>query len=103
MTGYLIVFTEGDTVQAGLYDESLQFMSDIDLNSDEATQHLEKAEEVASLDDDIWDAVLGDLTPEQRRGAKAYRLNEQILNERDAEIEDAMLENDDELPYGYNG
>ena len=103
MTGYLIVFTEDDTVQAGLYDESLQFVSDIDLDSAEASRHLDKAEELTHLDADIWDGVLGDLTPEQRLQAKAYRLDETIINERDAEIEEVMQENDDEMPYGYNG
>src|SRR4051812_44834967 len=103
MAGYMVVYTEDNAVQAGLYDESLQFISDIDINSDEATQHLEKAEELSDLDDDLWDAVLGDLSPDERQKARAYKLNEDIINERDAEIEEVMLENDDELPYGYNG
>lgn len=103
MTGYLVIITEDNTAQAGLYDEFMQFMSDIDLNSDEAIRHLDHAEAVTNLDDDMWDAVLGDLSPEQRHEAKVYRLNEEIMNERDAEVEDIMQENDDELPYGYNG
>lgn len=103
MAGYLVVYSEDNTVQAGLYDESLQFMSDIDLDSDEALKHLNKAEEVSNLNDEMWDPVLGDLTPEQRREARAYLLNEDILNERDSEIEDVMQGNDDEQPYGYNG
>lgn len=103
MSGYLVVVSEDNTVQATLYDEALQYMADIDLDSDEAMLHLDRAEEVNNLEDDKWDAVLGDLSPEQRRSAKAYRLNEDIVNERDSEIEEAMQENDDELPYGYNG
>jgi hypothetical protein len=103
MAGYLVVFTEDNAVQAGLYDESLQFISDIDLNSDEAVAHLGKGEELGNLESDMWDPILGDLSLQQRREARAYRLNEDIVNERDAEIEEAMQENDDELPYGYNG
>ena len=103
MAGYLVIVSEDNTVQASLYDEALQYMADIDLDSDEAVMHLDKAEEVSNLEDGKWDGVLGDLTPEQRRAAKAYRLNEEIINERDSEIEEAMQENDDELPYGYNG
>ena len=103
MAGYLVIVSEDKTVQATLYDEALQYMADIDLDSDEAMLHLNRAEEVNNLEDDKWDAVLGDLSPEQRRTAKAYRLNEDIVNERDAEIEEVMQENDDELPYGYNG
>lgn len=103
MAGYLVIVSEDKTVQASLYDEALQYMADIDLDSDEAMLHLNRAEEVNNLEDDKWDVVLGDLSPEQRRAAKAYRLNEDIVNERDAEIEEVMQENDDELPYGYNG
>lgn len=103
MGGYLVVFTEDNTVQSGLYDDSLQYISDIDLDSDEAFEHLAKAEEVSNLQDDMWDPVLGDLSAEERSQAKVYRLNEEVMNERDAEIEDQMQENDDELPYGYNG
>jgi len=103
MSGYLVIVSEGSTVQATLYDEALQYMADIDLDSDEAMLHLDHAEAVSNLEDDKWDVVLGDLSPEQRRAAKAYRLNEEIVNDRDSEIEDAMQENDDELPYGYNG
>jgi hypothetical protein len=103
MAGYLVVFTEDNTVQSGLYDDSLQYISDIDLDSEEAYEHLSQAEEMTNLDDDMWDPILGDLTPEQRKEAKVYRLNEEVINERDAEIEGQMQENDDELPYGYNG
>lgn len=103
MPGYLVILTEDNAVQAGLYDESLQFMSDIELNSDEAVAHLDKADEVTDLDDDMWDVLFADLSDEQRREARVYRLNEEIINERDAEVEDLMQENDDELPYGYNG
>jgi hypothetical protein len=103
MGAYLVVFTEDTTVQSGLYDDSLQYISDIDLNSDEAYEHLAKAEELTNLDDNMWDPILGDLSADQREQAKVYRLNEEVINERDAEIEDQMQENDDELPYGYNG
>jgi len=103
MAGYLVVFTEDNTVQSGLYDDSLQYISDIDLDSEEAYEHLARAEEMTNLDDDMWDPILGDLTAEQRKDAKVYRLNEEVINERDAEIEGHMQENDDELPYGYNG
>ncbi len=103
MTGYLIIFKEDNTVQSGLYDESLQYIQDIDLNSGEALDHLSQAEEMDNPEDDMWDSILGDLAPEQRKEARIYKLNEEIVNERDAEIEDLMQENDDELPYGYNG
>lgn len=103
MTGYLIIFKEDNTVQSGLYDESLQYIQDIDLGSAEALDHLSQAEEMHNPEDDMWDSILGDLNPEQRKEARIYRLNEEIVNERDAEIEDLMQENDDELPYGYNG
>jgi len=103
MTGYLIIFKEDNTVQSGLYDESLQYIKDIDLDSGEALDHLSQAEELDNPDNDLWDPILGDLTPEQRKEARIYRLNEEIVNERDAEIEDLMQENDDELPFGYNG
>lgn len=103
MGGYLVIFTEDNTVQSGLYDDSLQYVADIDLDSEEAFEHLSKAEEVTNPEDDMWDPILGDLSAKERQEAKVYRLNEEIMNERDAEIEDMMQENDDELPYGYNG
>lgn len=103
MTGYLVIFKEDNTVQSGLYDETLQYISDIDLDSDEAFDHLSRAEELSNPEDDMWDSILGDLAPEQRKDARIYRLNEEVINERDAEIEDIMQENDDERPYGYNG
>ena len=46
MTGYLIIFKEDNNVQSGLYDESLQYIQDIDLYSEEAFDHLSQAEEM---------------------------------------------------------
>ena len=43
---------------------------------DEAIDHLSRAEELGNPEDDMWDPVLGDLTAEQRREARIYRLNE---------------------------
>lgn len=100
--GYLIVLTEGSAMQAELYDESLQFISEIDLDSDAASHLLDNAEEAPHLDETEIESLFGDLTPDQRRHARVYRIRENIMNDRDAEIEEVMLENDDELPYGYN-
>ena len=44
-------------------------------------RHLEEAEELSDLDDDLWDAVLGDLSPDERKNARAYRLNEDIISD----------------------
>lgn len=102
VTGYLVVFAEDNAVQAMVFDKTLQFVSDIDLNSEEAARLLEKAEEVTNLNDSIWDAIMGDLSPEQRMESKVFRLSEDVISERDAEIEEVMLDNDNEQPYGYD-
>ncbi len=100
--GYLVVFPQSDTNFANFYDDSLHYIGDIDPDSDDAQEYMNNGEEI-SADDEMWDDILGDLTPEERQAARAYKLEGEVLNERDTEIEDFMEDSDDEESPGYNG
>jgi len=102
-SGYLVIYTKGDEPVATLYDEYLNYISDIDPESQEALDHIENAEEVTGLEDEMWEEVLGELTVEERGDAVAYRLENEVLTNAESGIEQVMEHNDDEASPGYNG
>lgn len=101
--GYLVVYHKDDVHKAVLYDEYLNQVSDLDPSSEDALEHMSHAEEIGGLEDDMWEDVLADLTLQQRSEAVAYRLENEVLNPADYQIEDVMEHNDDEESPGYNG
>jgi hypothetical protein len=73
-SGYLVVYSQKQQRIATLYDEFLNFIADIDPESEDAIEHIESAEYVDNLHNEMWEEVLGELTPEEREHAVAYRL-----------------------------
>jgi hypothetical protein len=73
-SGYLVLYSQRDQRIATLYDEFLNYIADIDPDSEDAIEHIETAEYADDLHDEMWDDVLGELTPEEREHAIAYRL-----------------------------
>ena len=73
-SGYLVVYSQKDQRIATLYDEFLNYIADLDPDSEDAADHIAQAEYVDDLHDDMWEEVLGELTPEERQHAVAYRL-----------------------------
>ncbi len=102
-SGYLVMYNKNEERFATLYDEYLNFISDIDPDSQEALDHIELAEEVTGLEDEMWEEVLGELSQEERDDAVAYRLENETLTNAERDIEDVMEKNDDEISAGYNG
>ena len=73
-SGYLVVYSQKEQRVATLYDEYLNYIADLDPNSEDAAEHIKAAEYVDDLHDEMWEEVLGELTPEERQQAVAYRL-----------------------------
>ena len=73
-SGYLVIYSQKDQRIATLYDEYLNYIADMDPNSEDAAEHIKAAEYVDDLHDVMWEEVLGELTPEERQQAVAYRL-----------------------------
>ena len=73
-SGYLVVYSQKEQRVATLYDEYLNYIADLDPNSADAAEHIKTAEYVDDLHDEMWEEVLGELTPEERQQAVAYRL-----------------------------
>ncbi|HEX5539088.1 MAG TPA: hypothetical protein VFX01_04795 [Methylophilaceae bacterium] len=73
-SGYLVVYSQKQQRIATLYDEFLNYIADIDPESEDAMEHIETAEYVDNLHNEMWEEVLGELTPEEREHAVAYRL-----------------------------
>ena len=73
-SGYLVVYSQKEQRVATLYDEYLNYIADLDPNSEDAAEHIKTAEYVDDLHDEMWEEVLGELTPEERQQAVAYRL-----------------------------
>ncbi|MEZ0330089.1 MAG: hypothetical protein ACAH07_01045 [Methylophilaceae bacterium] len=102
-SGYLVTYTKNNMPFATLYDEYLNFIEDIDPNSEKVLDHIKNTEEVTGLEDEMWEEVLGELSSQERSEAIAYRLENEVLTNAEADIEEVMEENDDELNPGYNG
>lgn len=102
-SGYLVTYTRNNEAVATLYDEYLNFISELDPDSQEVLDHVENAQEVTNLQDEMWEEVLGELTLQERLDGLAYRLENETLKDEDEEIEQAMDLNEDEMNVGYNG
>ena len=72
---YVVIYTQKGKRIGTSYDEMLNYLGEYDPDSAHANELLQDVEDVEGLDDEMWDDVLGELTPEERRSAKAYRLN----------------------------
>jgi hypothetical protein len=102
-SGYLVIYSKHNQPFATLYDEYLNFVKDIDPDSEEVLYRLKDTEAVTGLDDEMWEEVLGELSPNERSEALAYRIENEVLTNAEINIEEIMEENDDELNQGYNG
>jgi hypothetical protein len=54
-------------------------------------------------EDEMGQDVLGELTPEERSGAVAYRLKNEVLTNAEIRIEEIVEANDYKQKTGYNG
>jgi hypothetical protein len=102
-SGYLVIYIKNGERIATLYDEYLNFIKEINPSSEEALYRINDAEAITGLEDEMWQEVLGELTPEERSGAVAYRLENEVLTNAEIRIEEIMEANDDEQKTGYNG
>jgi hypothetical protein len=102
-SGYLVTYTRNDENFATLYDEYLNYISELDPESQEVLDHVENAQEVTNLQDEMWEEVLGELTLQERLDGLAYRLEDEALTEEDDQIEESMELDEDEMNMGYNG
>ncbi|HEY0267703.1 MAG TPA: hypothetical protein VGC12_00560 [Methyloradius sp.] len=102
-SGYLVIYSKNDQRFATLYDEYLNFIKDIDPDSEEVLYRLNDTEAVTGLEDEMWEEVLGELSPTERAEALAYRIENEVLTNAEINIEGVMEENDDEFNPGYNG
>lgn len=101
-SGYLVTYEKNNESIATLYDEYLNYISDLDADSKEVLDYVENAQEVTNLQDEMWEEVLGELSLQERLDGLAYRLENESLTEEDDEIEQVMDLNDDEMNVGYN-
>jgi len=101
-SGYLVTYERNNESIATLYDEYLNYISDLDADSQEVLDYVENAQEVTNLQDEMWEEVLGELSLQERLDGLAYRLENESLTEEDDEIEQVMDLNDDEMNVGYN-
>jgi hypothetical protein len=102
-SGYLVIYNKNNQPFATLYDEYLNFVKDIDPDSEEVLYRLQDTEAVTGLEDEMWEEVLGELSAQERAEALAYRIENEVLTNAEINIENIMEENDDELNSGYNG
>jgi hypothetical protein len=102
-SGYLVIYDKNNERFATLYDEFLNFIKEINPDSEEALYRIQDSEAVTGLEDEMWEEVLGELTPQERTGAIAYRLENEVLTNAEISIEEIMEKNDDEQNAGYNG
>ncbi|MBA3695311.1 MAG: hypothetical protein H0W85_00730 [Methylotenera sp.] len=102
-SGYLVTYNRNDEALATLYDEYLNYINELEPDSQEVLDHVENAQEVTNLQDEMWEEVLGELTLQERLDGLAYRLENEALTEEDEQIEEAMDLNEDEMNVGYNG
>ena|SRR5450830_132246 len=102
-SGYLVVYSKNNERFTTLYDEYLNFVMDINPDSEEVLYRLKDAEAVSGLEDEMWEEVLGELSPQERAEALVYRLENEVLTNAEINIEEVMEKNDDEQNPGYNG
>jgi hypothetical protein len=81
----------------------LNFIKEIIPDSEEILYRIQDAEAISGLEDEMWEEVLGELTPQERANAIAYRLENEVLTNAETIIEEVMEKNDDEQNTGYNG
>ncbi len=101
-SGYLVTYTKNDESIASLYDEYLNYLGDLEPDSDEVLDHVENAQEVTDLQDEMWEEVLGELSLQERMEGLAYKLENESLTEEDDEIKDEMELDEDEMNMGYH-
>jgi hypothetical protein len=102
-SGYLVIYNKNGERFATLYDEYLNFIKEINPDSEEILYRIQDAEAISGLEDEMWEEVLGELTPQERTNAIAYRLENEVLTNAETRIEEVMEKNDDEQNTGYNG
>jgi hypothetical protein len=102
-SGYLVIYNKNGERFATLYDEYLNFIKEIIPDSEEILYRIQDAEAISGLEDEMWEEVLGELTPQERANAIAYRLENEVLTNAETIIEEVMEKNDDEQNTGYNG
>lgn len=102
-SGYLVIFNKDGERYATLYDEYLNFIKEINPDSEEVLYRVKDAEAISGLEDEMWEEVLGELTPQERTDAVAYRLENEVLTNAEIRIEEIMEKNDDEQNTSYNG
>jgi hypothetical protein len=102
-SGYLVIYNKNYERYATLYDEYLNFIKEIDPDAEEVLFHIDDAEAILGLEDEIWEDVLGELTPGERNDAIVYRIENEVLTNAEIRIEEIMEKSDDEQNTGYNG
>jgi hypothetical protein len=102
-SGYLVIYNKDGERYVTLYDEYLNFIKEINPDSEEVLYRVKAAEAISGLEDEMWEEVLGELTPQERTDAVAYRLENEVLTNAEIRIEEIMEKNDDEQNTGYNG
>lgn len=102
-SGYLVIYTKNGARFATLYDEYLNFIKELNPDSEKVLYHIQDAEAITGLEDEMWLEVLGELTPQERSNAYVYRLENEVLTNAEIRIEEIMEKNDDEQKTGYNG
>lgn len=102
-SGYLVIYNKNGERFATLYDEYLNFIKEINPDSEEILYRIQDAEAISGLENEMWEEVLGELTPQERTDAIAYRLENEVLTNAEIRIEEVMEKNDDEQNTGYNG
>lgn len=102
-SGYLVIYNKNGERITTLYDEYLNFIKNINPDSEEVLYHIQDAETISGLEDEMWEGVLGELTPQERSDSIVYRLENEVLTNAEIRIEEVMEKNDDEQSTGYNG
>lgn len=72
--GYLVIFSQNQKPTAAFYDQFLNYVDEADPESERVKALLAYSEGEEDLQDIMWSEVLGELTPEERANAKAYKL-----------------------------
>ena len=72
--GYLVIYSQNHKPTASIYDAYLNYVDEADPESDSVKELLAKAEGEFDIQDVMWSEVLGELTPEERAKARAYKL-----------------------------
>jgi len=102
-SGYLVIYNKNGVRFATLYDEYLNFINEINPDSEEVRYRIQDSEAITGLEDEMWEELLTELTTEERTNAIAYRIENEVLTNAEVVIEEVMKKNDDEQNTGYNG